>query len=72
MQFHTKGLGDFADTLGNATKSNKSDFATTPFQFGSLLEINPEDESIVGNEAASHQLSREYRKPFEVPAAGQV
>ena len=61
----------FNRTLAHA-KSNKSDFATTPFQFGSLLEINPEDESIVGNETASYQLSREYRKPFEVPAAGQV
>jgi hypothetical protein len=61
----------FNRTLAHA-KSNKSDFATTPFQFGSLLEINPEDESIVGNETASYQLSREYRKSFEVPAAGQV
>ncbi|MEC7564421.1 MAG: Gfo/Idh/MocA family oxidoreductase [Planctomycetota bacterium] len=61
----------FDRTLAHA-KANNADFDSTPFQFGELLEINPEDESIVGNETASYQLSREYRKPFEVPAAGQV
>ena len=61
----------FQRTLAHG-KDNNVDYAVTPFSFGELLEINPEDESIVGNEKASQMLTREYRKPFEVPAAGQV
>jgi hypothetical protein len=40
--------------------------------FGEQLKIDPAKETIQGNEAAVAMLTREYRKPFVVPAAGQV
>jgi len=43
-----------------------------PVQFGEQLKIDPSQESIVGNDKAAALLTREYRKPFVVPAAGEV
>ena len=66
---------DNAATYARGTEhleANKADFATTPFRFGVPLKINPDTEEILGNKNASRMLTREYRKPFEVPAAGQV
>jgi predicted dehydrogenase len=40
--------------------------------FGEQPKIDPAKETIQGNEAAVAMLTREYRKPFVVPAAGQV
>jgi predicted dehydrogenase len=45
---------------------------STKIQFGEPLVIDPTSETIVGNERAAALLSREYRRPFEVPSAGQV
>jgi hypothetical protein len=45
---------------------------TTKIQFGEPLVIDPAAETIVGNDQANAMLSREYRQPFVVPAAGQV
>jgi predicted dehydrogenase len=39
---------------------------------GVPLKIDVENETIPGNEPAQAMLTREYRKPFVVPAAGQV
>jgi predicted dehydrogenase len=45
---------------------------STKIGFGEQLKIDPAKEMILGNEAAAEMLSREYRKPFVVPGAGQV
>jgi hypothetical protein len=45
---------------------------STKIQFGEPLVIDPATETIVGNEKASAMLTREYRAPFVVPAAGTV
>ena len=39
---------------------------------GPVLTFDPKTETFPGNEAANAQLTREYRKPYVVPAAGQV
>lgn len=41
-------------------------------RWGAKLAIDKATESFVGNETANTHLSREYRAPFVVPAAGQV
>ena len=41
-------------------------------QFGQLLSLNPATETFVGNAQADAMLTREYRAPFIVPAAGAV
>jgi len=53
-------------------EANNVDYDSTPFRFGVPLKINPKTEEIVGNSKASEMLTREYRAPFVVPAAGQV
>lgn len=53
-------------------EDNGVKLADTKLQFGQKIAINPATETIVGNDQASALLTREYRAPFEVPAAGQV
>ena len=70
-----KSADDNAGTFARVTEHldvNKVDYASTPFRFGVPLKINPRTEQIVGNKKASQMLTREYRTPFVVPAAGQV
>jgi hypothetical protein len=43
------------------------DLKATPLTQGPALKMNPKDETIAGNAAASKLLTREYRKPFVVP-----
>jgi predicted dehydrogenase len=40
--------------------------------FGRRLQVNAETESFVNDKEADGMLSREYREPYVVPAAGQV
>ena len=66
---------DMVDTFQrtmNHAKGQKVNFEETPFTIGVPIEINTADETIVGNAKANEMLTREYRKPFVVPAAGQV
>ncbi|MBL9122611.1 MAG: Gfo/Idh/MocA family oxidoreductase [Planctomycetaceae bacterium] len=51
---------------------NKVNLEGTPLNFGLQLAINPETESFVNNSQADAMLTREYRAPYVVPAAGQV
>ncbi|HEX3656885.1 MAG TPA: Gfo/Idh/MocA family oxidoreductase [Pirellulales bacterium] len=44
----------------------------TEIYFGEKLAINPQAETFVNNPSADLQLTRVYRAPFTVPAAGQV
>jgi len=39
---------------------------------GPVLTFDPKTETFPGNDAANVQLTREYRKPFVVPPAGQI
>ena len=51
---------------------NGVDMAATKLTVGPVLKCDPETESFPGNDAANALLTREYRKPFVVPPAGQV
>ena len=51
---------------------NHVDLATSPVTLGSLLRIDPEREALLDNERANALLNREYRRPFVVPAEGEV
>jgi predicted dehydrogenase len=44
----------------------------TPIRFGQRLAFDPESETFVDNDEANASLTRDYREPFVVPAAGQV
>lgn len=48
------------------------DLGKTPLTLGPLLAFDPQTETFPGNDQANAWLTREYRKPFVVPAAGQV
>ncbi|MFI4876566.1 MAG: Gfo/Idh/MocA family protein, partial [Blastopirellula sp. JB062] len=61
-------LERFTDHL----KDNKVDLAKEKVTMGPNLKCDPKTETFVGNEAANNLLSRDYRKPYVVPAAGQV
>lgn len=45
---------------------------STKIRLGPELAFDPPTETFPGNAAANAHLSRDYRKPFVVPAAGQV
>lgn len=52
---------------------NKLQPSALQMTIGPDLPFDPESESFKGNnDAANQMLSREYRKPFEVPAKGKV
>jgi hypothetical protein len=37
------------------------------YMLGRKLEVDAQNETIVGDDAANQMLSRQYRKPFVVP-----
>ena len=51
---------------------NDVDLEKTPLTLGSLLRLDPEREGFLDNERADALLTREYRRPFVVPAEGDV
>ena len=53
-------------------KDNGVDMASTKLQVGPVLPFDPQSETFPGNEKANAMLTRDYRKPFVVPPAGQV
>ncbi|MBX7075563.1 MAG: Gfo/Idh/MocA family oxidoreductase [Pirellulales bacterium] len=53
-------------------KENGVDLADTKLQFGADLAFNPATETFVDHPQADKLLTREYRAPFVVPAAGKV
>ena len=63
-------LGRFAEHLSN----NKVDMESVKFAVGPALKIDPVQEVFIGDRAeeANPHLTRNYRAPFVVPAAGQV
>jgi hypothetical protein len=48
------------------------DLAATKITVGPSLEFDPKTETFPGNDRANAMLTRNYRKPFVVPPAGQV
>jgi predicted dehydrogenase len=55
-------------------EANKVDLSATKIGFGRHLTLDPKTETFTGDnvEKASAMLTREYRAPYIVPAAGQV
>jgi predicted dehydrogenase len=53
-------------------KENEVDLSATKVQFGAQLKLDPVAETFVDHPQANAMLTREYRAPFVVPAAGQV
>jgi predicted dehydrogenase len=53
-------------------KKNGVDVEKTKLALGPVLQMDPQTETFVGNDAANALLTRDYRKPFVVPPAGQV
>jgi predicted dehydrogenase len=53
-------------------KDNGVDMAAAKLRVGPSLAFDPKEETFPGNEAANAMLTREYRAPFVVPAAGKV
>ena len=51
---------------------NDVDLEKTPLTLGPLLRIDPEREAFLDNPQADALLTREYRKPFVVPAESEV
>jgi len=53
-------------------EDNGVKFDAAQIRLGAKLQIDPAKESFVENSQADQWLTREYRAPFVVPAAGQV
>ncbi len=69
------GSDDSLKTLARTVahlEDNGVDLRKTPMTLGPTLSMDPKAETFLGNDAANAQLTREYRKPFVVPAAGEV
>jgi len=52
--------------------ANGVNIDSTKLRVGPELVFDPASETFTGNEAANKLLTREYRKPFVVPSAGEV
>lgn len=48
--------------------ANQVDLKATPATLGAVLKMDVEKETFIGNKAANKLLTRDYRKPFVVPA----
>lgn len=66
-----KANQDLAEALGRMEEhlaANHVDLRKTPATLGAVLKMDPQTERFVGNRKANRLLTREYRKPFIVPA----
>ena len=48
--------------------ANNVDLKKTPATLGAVLKMDPKTERFIGNSKANKMLTRDYRKPFVVPA----
>jgi predicted dehydrogenase len=53
-------------------ESNRLDVSSLPFQAGPWLAFDPTSETFRDSPEADQLLTRPYRQPFEMPAAGNV
>jgi predicted dehydrogenase len=70
-----KGNENAVDTIDRTRehlKANGVDLGKPQLGLGPWLDCDPKKEEFVGNAAANAMLTRDYRKPFVVPAAGEV
>lgn len=70
-----ESLDDEMETLDRCVahlKKNKVDLDKTPITLGPVLEMDPTTETFTNNDAANALLTREYRKPFVVPAENEI
>ncbi len=66
-----KSNKDLAEAIGRMEEhlaANKVDLKKTPATLGTVLKMNPKTERFIGNAQADQLLTRDYRKPFVVPA----
>jgi hypothetical protein len=66
---------DVLETLDRTTAhlaANKVKVEDVKFTVGPMLSFDPKTETFPGNAAANKLLTREYRKPYVIPAAGEV
>lgn len=66
---------DVAETFEGITKhlaENKIDLEKSPLALGPWLTIDSDNETFVGNPAATALLSREGRKPFTIPSVAEL
>lgn len=72
LQGDEEALGTL-DRVSQHLDKNNVDLGATPFVLGQKLTIDPTTETFVdASEEAAAMLTREYRAPFVVPAAGKV
>ena len=62
-----KQVVESLQTIQENCKAVGMDLTDATYQLGRPLEINPQTETIVGDDEASLMMTRKYRKPFEVP-----
>jgi predicted dehydrogenase len=53
-------------------RDNEIDLAKSKLTLGVLLELDSARETFIGNHAAGALLTRDYRRPFVVPAESQI
>ncbi|MHC4743493.1 MAG: Gfo/Idh/MocA family protein [Planctomycetota bacterium] len=66
---------DSGDTLGRTCEhltANNVDLARSELTLGPWLEFDPQKEIFIDNADADALLTRNYRKPFVLPSAGEV
>jgi predicted dehydrogenase len=71
IKTHDNAVDTFT-RMGEHLKANHLQLDKLPVQFGQLLNVDLGTESFIGSDAANAMLTREYRAPFVVPAAGAV
>jgi predicted dehydrogenase len=71
LQVHDRVRETFERTCKHLA-ANDVDLAKSPLTLGSLLWIDPRREAFQDNPRADALLTREYRRPFVVPAEGAV
>lgn len=62
-----KQVVESLQTIQENCKAVGMELADATYQLGRPLEIDPQTETIVGDDEASLMMTRKYRKPFEVP-----
>jgi predicted dehydrogenase len=60
------------DRVAVHLKANGLDPDQTMLGYGEALSFDPQSETFKDNDAANAMLTRQYREPYVVPAAGQV
>jgi len=71
LKDYSGAAGDF-ERFSQHLADNKVNLERTRVRLGAALKLDPAAEKFVGNSQADAMLTREYRAPFIVPAAGKV